>query len=67
MSVSFEHCQSCLPPTRYPGCQDHCPYYAEDIAKVRAAKAEEKRQTQEKDDYLSARQFKTRRGQKLRK
>ena len=41
--------------------------YAEDIAKVRAAKAEEKRQTQAKDDYLGARQFKTRRGQKLRK
>lgn len=46
--MSFEHCHSCLPPVRYPGCQDHCPYYAEDIAKVRAAKAEEKRQTQAK-------------------
>ena len=73
--MSFEHCHSCLPPVRYPGCQDNCPYYAEDIAKVRAAKAEEKRQTQAeekrqtqaKDDYLGARQFKTRRGQKLRK
>lgn len=65
--MSFERCRSCLPPTRYPGCQDHCPYYAADIAKVRAAKAEEKRQTQAKDDYLGARQFKTRRGQKLRK
>ncbi len=63
----FDHCRYCLPPVRYPGCQDHCPYYAEDIAKVRAAKAEEKRQTQAKDDYLGARQFKTRRGQKLRK
>jgi hypothetical protein len=39
--MSFEHCHSCLPPVRYPGCQDHCPHYAEDIAKVRAAKAEE--------------------------
>lgn len=64
--MSFEHCQSCLPPTRDPGCQDHCPYYAEDIAKVRSAKAEEKRQTQEKDDYLSARHFKTRRYQRLK-
>lgn len=62
----FEHCQSCFPPTRYPGCQDHCLYYAEDIAKVRAAKAEEKRQTQAKDDYLGARQFKTRRYQRLK-
>lgn len=34
--MSFEHCHSCLPPVRYPGCQDHCPHYAEDIAKVRA-------------------------------
>lgn len=65
--MSFEHCQSCLPPTRHPGCQDHCPHYAEDITKVRAAKAEEKRQTQAKDDYLGARQFKPRRAQKLRK
>ena len=63
----FDHCRHCLPPTRYPGCQDHCPHYAEDIAKVRAAKTAEKRQTQAKDDYLGARQFKTRRGQKLRK
>lgn len=46
--MSFEHCHFCKPPVRYPGCQDHCPYYAEDIAKVRAAKAEEKRQTQAK-------------------
>ena len=67
MSVSFEHCQSCLPPTRYPGCQDHCPYYATDIAKHRTARKEEQREAQEKDDYLGARQFKTRRGQKLRK
>lgn len=65
--MSFEHCQSCLPPTRYPGCQDHCPYYAADIAKPRAVRKEEQREAQEKDDYLGARQFKTRRGQKLRK
>ena len=31
--MSFEHCHFCLPPVRYPGCQDHCPYYAADIAK----------------------------------
>lgn len=46
--MSFEHCHFCKPPARHPGCQDHCPHYAEDIAKVRAAKAEEKRQTQAK-------------------
>lgn len=50
--MSFEHCHFCLPPVRYPGCQDHCPYYAEDIAKVRAAKAEEKRQTQAKAEKI---------------
>lgn len=64
--MSFEHCQSCLPPTRYPGCQDHCPYYAADIAKHRAVRKEEQRETQEKDDYLSARHFKTRRYQRTK-
>ena len=64
--MSFEHCQSRLPPTRYPGCQDHCPYYAADIAKRRAARKEEQREAQEKDDYLSARHFKTRRYQRLK-
>ena len=39
--MSFEHCLHCLPPTRYPGCQDHCPYYAADIAKHRAARKED--------------------------
>lgn len=65
--MSFEHYHSCKPPTRHVGCHGDCPYYAEDIAMARAAKAEEKRQAQAKDDYLGARQFKTRRGQKLRK
>lgn len=64
--MSFEHCQSCKPPTRYPGCQDHCPYYAEDIAKHRTIRKEEQREAQEKDDYLSARHFKTRRYQRLK-
>lgn len=36
--MSFEHCHSCLPPVRYPGCQDHCPHYAADIAKHRAVR-----------------------------
>lgn len=38
---------------------EHCHYYA--------AKAEEARQLQEKDDYLSARKFKTRRMQDLKR
>ena len=59
--MSFEHCKICLPPTRHPGCHSRCPHYAEDIAKIQAAEAEEKRQSQENDDYYGARSFKTRR------
>ena len=65
--MSFEHCHICKPPVRHAGCHNDCPYYAADIAKHRAAREEEQREAQEKDDYLGARQFKTRRGQKLRK
>lgn len=36
--MSFEHCHSCKPPTRYPGCQDHCPYYAADKEKSDASR-----------------------------
>nr|DAM87040.1 MAG TPA: hypothetical protein [Caudoviricetes sp.] len=64
--MSFEHFRSCLPPTRYPGCQDHCQHYAADIAKHQAVRKEEQREAQEKDNYLSARHFKTRRYQRLK-
>lgn len=64
--MSFEHCQSCLPPTRYPGCHSDCPYYQADISKHNATRDEEQREAQEKDDYLGARQFKTRRYQRLK-
>ena len=64
--MSFEQCQSCLPPTRHPGCHSECPYYQADIAKHNAARGEEQRESQEKDDYLSARHFKTRRYQRLK-
>jgi hypothetical protein len=37
-----------------------------DIAKYNAARDEEQREAQEKDDYLSARHFKTRRYQRLK-
>lgn len=43
--MSFEHCHFCEPPTRYPGCQDHCPHYAADISALRAAKEEKRRLT----------------------
>lgn len=65
--MRFEHCRSCLPPTRYPGCHSKCPHYQADIDRYHIAKAEEARQLQEKDDYLSARKFKTRRMQNLKK
>ena len=35
----FEKCQYCKPPTRYPGCQDHCEHYAEAKARYDADKA----------------------------
>ena len=65
--MSFEHCHFCKPPARHPGCHSKCPHYQADIAKYNEAKEEEERQTQERGAYLGARQFKTRRGQKLRK
>lgn len=43
--MSFEHCQSCLPPTRYPGCHSECPHYQADIAKYNEAKGKEWRQS----------------------
>lgn len=64
--ATFEHCLHCKPPTRHVGCHGDCPYYQADIAKYNTAKQEEARQTQEKDDYLSARHFKTRRYQRLK-
>ena len=33
--MSFEHCQTCKPPTRYPGCHSKCPHYQEDLAKTK--------------------------------
>ena len=64
--MSFEHCHSCKPPTRHVSCHGDCPYYQADIAKYNAARDEEQREAQEKDDYLSARHFKTRRYQRLK-
>lgn len=39
MNNYFEKCQHCVPPKRKPGCQDHCPHYAEARAKYDADKA----------------------------
>lgn len=64
--TAFEHCHPCKPPVRHAGCHSDCPYYAADIAKHRAVRKEEQREAQEKDDYLSARHFKTRRYQRLK-
>lgn len=38
--MSFEHCHFCKPPVRHAGCHSDCPYYAADIAALRAAKEE---------------------------
>lgn len=39
MANYFEKCMVCVPPERYPGCQDHCPHYTEGKAKLEADKA----------------------------
>ena len=52
---------------RHVGCHGDCPYYQADIAKYNEARSKEQREAQEKDDYLGARQFKTRRMQNLKK
>lgn len=65
--MSFEHCHFCKPPVRHPGCHSECPHYQTDIAKYNEARGKEQREAQEKDDYLCARHFKTRRMQDLKK
>lgn len=48
----FEECRNCVPPKRYPGCQDHCPGYASGRARYDACKAiEDKRQKVKNDIY----------------
>lgn len=64
--MSFEHCHSCKPPVRHPGCHNECPHYQADIAARSAAKEEKRRLTAAKCDWLCARQFKTQRYQRLK-
>lgn len=42
--TAFEHCHSCKPPVRHPGCHSECPHYQVDIAKYNAARDEEQRE-----------------------
>lgn len=51
----FDHCRHCLPPVRYPGCQDHCPHYAEDKAKCKERNGALKAYYIERNDYRAAR------------
>lgn len=64
--MSFEHCQSCLPPTRYPGCQDHCPHYAADKEKSDASRRAKEEKYCAIDDFRVARRFKQKRLQNLK-
>lgn len=64
--MSFEHCQSCLPPTRYPGCQDHCPHYAADKAKSDASRRAKEEEYRAIDDLRVVRRFKQKRLQNLK-
>ena len=64
--MSFEHCQFCLPPTRYPGCQDHCPHYAADKEKRDASSRAKEEDYRAIDDSSVARRFKQKRLQNLK-
>lgn len=64
--MSFEHCQSFLPPTRYPGCQDHCPHYAADKAKSDASRRAKEEEYRAIDDLRVVRRFKQKRLQNLK-
>lgn len=40
----FESCHKCVPPKRYPGCHDHCPYREKDLEEYKKHKdAEDQR------------------------
>lgn len=64
--MSFEHCHSCLPPTRYPGCQDHCPHYAADKEKREASRRAKEEEYRDIDDFRVARRFKQKRLKNLK-
>lgn len=55
--MSFEHCHSCKPPTRHPGCHSECPYYQEDLAKTKEYAAQKEAEYHAGDDFLTARGF----------
>lgn len=59
--MSFEYCHSCKPPTRYPGCQDHCPHYAADKEKSDASRRAKEEEYRAIDDFRVARRFKQKR------
>lgn len=67
MSVSFEHCLHCKPPTRNSTCHSECPPYKADIAKLREEAAKKDAAYHADDDFLTARGFKTRRGRDIRR
>lgn len=67
MSVSFDHCLHCKPPTRYPGCHSECPHYQSDLVKAKEAAAQKVAEYHAGDDFLTARGFKTRRGRDMRR
>ena len=51
----FEKCRHCVPPDRYPGCQDHCPHGIEAKANYEAAKEKDDRRRLVKNDIYSQR------------
>lgn len=63
----FEHCLHCKPPVRYPGCHSECPHYQADLEKTREETAMKDAVYHANDDFLTAREFKTRRGRDIRR
>ncbi len=53
----FDHCRHCLPPTRHPGCQDHCEYYKADHEKREAERAAEQKETRDRYEHMVVRRL----------
>ena len=63
----FEHCRGRKPPERHPGCHSVCPYYLADVERHRSELAANAAASRQKDDFLTAREFKSRRLRSMRK
>ena len=67
MMKFFKHCHNCVPPKRQPGCQSHCPDYAEDRAVYDGCKSEADKRRKVKNDIYSQRDANVTRALKKRR